>query len=131
MPMATKRDYYEVLGVERHATEQEIARAYRKLAIQFHPDSNPGDDEATVRFKEAAEAYEVLSDVEKRSLYDRHGHAALGGAPGAGFTTSRTSSTPSAICSAERSVICLVAAAGGDGAAGECTAGTMCSAKSS
>ncbi|MFO0912726.1 MAG: molecular chaperone DnaJ [Pirellulales bacterium] len=83
--MATKRDYYEVLGVERHANEQDIARAYRKLAIQFHPDSNPGDEEATVRFKEAAEAYEVLSDVEKRSLYDRHGHAGLGGPAGGGF----------------------------------------------
>jgi molecular chaperone DnaJ len=84
MPMATKRDYYEVLGVQRHATEQDIARAYRKLAIQFHPDSNAGDEEATIRFKEAAEAYEVLSDVEKRSIYDRHGHAGLASAGAAG-----------------------------------------------
>jgi molecular chaperone DnaJ len=77
--MATKRDYYEVLGVKREATEKEIASAYRKLAVKYHPDSNPGDEDATERFKEAAEAYEVLSDKEKRSRYDRHGHQGVQG----------------------------------------------------
>lgn len=72
-----KRDYYEVLGVERDAADREIAKAYRKLAVKFHPDSNPGDEEASRNFKEAAEAYEVLSDQEKRGRYDRHGHAGM------------------------------------------------------
>ncbi|MDA7918361.1 MAG: molecular chaperone DnaJ [Mariniblastus sp.] len=74
-----KRDYYEVLGVERDAADREIAKAYRKLAVKFHPDSNPGDEEASQNFKEAAEAYEVLSDQEKRGRYDRHGHAGVNG----------------------------------------------------
>jgi molecular chaperone DnaJ len=78
-PMAAKRDYYEVLGVPRNASEHDIASSFRKLAIQYHPDSNPGDEEATERFKEAAEAYEVLSDKEKRSRYDRFGHAGVDG----------------------------------------------------
>jgi molecular chaperone DnaJ len=82
--MASKRDYYEVLGVNRDASEREIASAYRQLAIRYHPDSNPGDAEATQRFKEAAEAYEVLSDAQKRASYDQYGHAGLGGA-GSGF----------------------------------------------
>ena len=77
--MADKRDFYEVLTVSRNASDDEIARAYRKLAIKFHPDSNPGDEEATFRFKEAAEAYEVLSDAGKRTRYDQYGHAGLGG----------------------------------------------------
>ncbi len=80
-----KRDYYEVLGVQRSSSEKEIAQAYRKLAIKFHPDSHPGDEEATARFKEAAEAYEVLSDPEKRSRYDRFGHAGAHGAGDPGF----------------------------------------------
>jgi molecular chaperone DnaJ len=84
MTMATKRDYYEVLGVERNAPESEISRAYRKLAIKYHPDSNPNDDEATRQFKEIAEAYEVLSDAQKRHAYDRYGHAAFQGASGGG-----------------------------------------------
>jgi molecular chaperone DnaJ len=75
-----KRDYYEVLGLPRDASDRDISKAYRKLAVQFHPDSNPGDDEASLKFKEAAEAYEVLSDREKRSLYDRYGHAGVDGA---------------------------------------------------
>ena len=74
--MATKRDYYEVLGVKREASEKEIAVAYRKLAVKYHPDSNPGDEDAIARFKECAEAYEVLSDSEKRQRYDRYGHSA-------------------------------------------------------
>jgi len=74
--MATKRDYYEVLGVKREASDKEIATAYRKLAVKYHPDANPGDAEAVLKFKEAAEAYEVLSDGDKRARYDRFGHAA-------------------------------------------------------
>lgn len=80
--MADKRDYYEVLGVERSATTDEISIAYRKLALQYHPDRNPGDDDAVVRFKEAAEAFEVLSHEDKRARYDRFGHSGVeGGAP--------------------------------------------------
>ena len=91
--MATKRDYYEVLGVEKTATADEIKKAYRKKAIQYHPDKNPGDKEAEEKFKEAAEAYEVLSnpdkrsryDPDKRSRYDQFGHAGVGGAAGGGY----------------------------------------------
>ena len=70
--MAEKRDYYEVLGVSRTATGKEIADAYRKLAIRYHPDKNPGDDEVIVRFKEAAEAFEMLNDAKRRDRYDRY-----------------------------------------------------------
>ncbi len=82
--MADKRDYYEVLGVSKTATDDELKKAYRKLAKQYHPDTNPGDKEAEVKFKEASEAYSVLSDQEKRAQYDRFGHAAFeqGGGPG-------------------------------------------------
>lgn len=73
--MAEKRDYYEVLGVSKTATPEEIKKAYRKKAIQYHPDKNPGDKEAEEKFKEAAEAYDVLSDSEKRAKYDQFGHA--------------------------------------------------------
>ena len=76
--MADKRDYYEVLGVERGAGEDDIKRAYRKLALEFHPDRNQGNSEAEARFKEAAEAYDVLGDAEKRAQYDQFGHAAFG-----------------------------------------------------
>ncbi len=82
----SKRDYYEVLGVERNADEREIARAYRKLAVKYHPDSNSGNEDASRLFKEASEAYEVLSDQEKRARYDRFGHAGVEGA-GAGFNS--------------------------------------------
>jgi molecular chaperone DnaJ len=80
-----KRDYYEVLGVGRAASEQEIKSAYRKLALQFHPDRNPNNPDAEEKFKEASEAYAVLADGEKRALYDRFGHAGLGGGVAAGF----------------------------------------------
>lgn len=84
--MATKRDYYEVLGVPKTATKDEIKKGYRKLAIQYHPDKNPGDHTAEEKFKEATEAYEVLSDDQKRQIYDQYGHAGLDGmgGPGAG-----------------------------------------------
>lgn len=80
-----KRDYYEVLGVSKSATEEEIKKAYRKKAIQYHPDKNPGDKEAEEKFKEAAEAYEVLSNADKRARYDQFGHAGMSGA-GGGFS---------------------------------------------
>ena len=83
--MATERDFYEVLGVARTANDGEIATAYRRLAIKYHPDKNPGDDEAIERFKEAAEAFEVLNDPDKRSRYDRFGHAGVNGARGHQF----------------------------------------------
>ena len=80
----TKRDYYEVLGVSKSASADEIKKAYRKIALQFHPDRNPGDKEAEEKFKEAAEAYDVLSSPDKKAQYDRFGHAGLGGAGQAG-----------------------------------------------
>lgn len=75
--MTSKRDYYEVLGVSRDATQEEIKKAYRKLALQYHPDRNPGDKSAEEKFKEISEAYEVLSDPQKRAAYDAYGHAAF------------------------------------------------------
>lgn len=74
-----KRDYYEILGLSKNATQDEIKKAYRKMAMQFHPDRNPGDKEAEEKFKEAAEAYEVLSNDDKRAKYDRYGHSGLKG----------------------------------------------------
>ncbi len=79
-----KRDYYEILGVSKTADEAEIKKAYRKMAIKYHPDKNPDDPSAEEKFKEAAEAYEVLSNAEKRQRYDRFGHQGVGGAPGGG-----------------------------------------------
>ncbi|WP_420580106.1 molecular chaperone DnaJ [Reichenbachiella sp.] len=79
-----KRDYYEVLGVSKSASADEIKKAYRKLAIKFHPDKNPDDKQAEENFKEAAEAYEVLSDAQKKQRYDQFGHAGMGGAAGGG-----------------------------------------------
>src|SRR3954462_6067773 len=87
--MATKRDYYEVLGVPKNASDDEIKKAYRKLAMKYHPDRNEGDKTAEGKFKEAKEAYEMLSSAEKRAAYDQFGHAGVdpnmrGGMGGAG-----------------------------------------------
>ncbi len=82
----TKRDYYEVLEVDRRAADDEIKKNYRKMAMQFHPDRNPGDKEAEEKFKEAAEAYEVLSDTQKREIYDRFGHEGLSNSGFSGFS---------------------------------------------
>ena len=84
--MAEKRDYYEVLGVDKSASLDDIKKAYRKKAIQYHPDKNPGNKEAEEKFKEAAEAYSVLSDADKRAKYDRFGHAGVGGQAGPDFS---------------------------------------------
>nr|WP_068887248.1 molecular chaperone DnaJ [Pedobacter panaciterrae] len=81
----SKRDFYDVLGVTKSASAEEIKKAYRKLAIKFHPDKNPGDKAAEDNFKEAAEAYEVLSNQEKKQRYDHYGHAGVGGASGGGY----------------------------------------------
>jgi molecular chaperone DnaJ len=83
--MAAKRDYYEVLGVDRSASDSDLKKAYRKLALKFHPDRNPGDREAEEQFKEAAEAYEVLRDANKRQIYDQYGHQGLEGSGFSGF----------------------------------------------
>ena len=85
--MADKRDYYEVLGVSKTATDAEIKKAYRSLAKKYHPDANPDNEEAAAKFKEASEAYAVLSDAEKRKQYDQFGHAAFsnGGGGAGGF----------------------------------------------
>jgi molecular chaperone DnaJ len=81
-----KKDYYEVLGVSKGASAQEIKKAYRKMAVKFHPDKNPGDTVAEEKFKEAAEAYSILSNDQKRSQYDQFGHAGVGmGSQGGGF----------------------------------------------
>ena len=82
--MSSKRDYYEVLGCRRDVSDQELKQAYRRLAIKYHPDKNPGDTEAEERFKEIAEAYQVLSQPEVRARYDRYGHAGVGAGAGAG-----------------------------------------------
>src|SRR5690242_209802 len=80
----TKADYYEVLSVTRTASDQELKAAYRKLAMKYHPDRNPGDHHAEEKFKECSEAYQVLSDPEKRAAYDRYGHAGVSGGAQAG-----------------------------------------------
>src|SRR5258707_6749202 len=77
--MSAKRDYYEVLGIVRGANGEEVRKAFRAMALKFHPDRNGGDEDAAAKFKEAAEAHEVLSDPQKRDLYDRYGHAGLSG----------------------------------------------------
>ena len=82
--MADKRDYYEVLGVSRDATADDLKKAYRKLAVKYHPDKNPDDKSAEEKFKEVSEAYDVLNDDQKRAAYDRYGHAAFAGGMGGG-----------------------------------------------
>ncbi|HLK98079.1 MAG TPA: DnaJ domain-containing protein, partial [Hymenobacter sp.] len=82
--MATKRDYYEILGVDKNVSPEELKKAYRKMAIKYHPDKNPNDPTAEEKFKEAAEAYDVLNDPNKKARYDQFGHAGLGGAAGGG-----------------------------------------------
>ena len=86
--MASKRDYYEVLGIQKGADASTIKKAYRKMAKKYHPDANPGDKEAEEKFKEVNEAYEVLSDDQKRAAYDQYGHSAFenGGMGGGGFS---------------------------------------------
>ncbi len=85
--MSEKRDYYEVLGIHRNAAETEIKKAFRQMAVKYHPDKNPGDKTAEGKFKELSEAYEVLSDPQKRAQYDQFGHAGLNGSgfSGGGF----------------------------------------------
>ncbi len=80
----SKRDYYEVLGVSKGADEKEVKKAYRRVAMKYHPDRNPGDAEAEASFKEASEAYEILSDSEKRAAYDQYGHAGVDPSMGGG-----------------------------------------------
>ena len=99
----SKADYYEVLDVSRDASDQELKSAYRKQALKYHPDRNPGDHAAEEKFKEASEAYQVLSDADKRAAYDRFGHAGVGQRRRrrfGGFSGAWTSATSSAICSA-------------------------------
>lgn len=79
-----KRDYYDILGISKSASADEIKKAYRKMAVKYHPDKNPDDKDAEAKFKEAAEAYEVLSNADKRARYDQFGHAGMGGAAGGG-----------------------------------------------
>ncbi|MFQ3333185.1 MAG: molecular chaperone DnaJ, partial [Flavobacteriales bacterium] len=80
----SKRDYYETLGVSKNAETKEIKKAYRKLAVKYHPDKNPDNPTAEEKFKEAAEAYDILSTPEKKQRYDQYGHAGIGGASGGG-----------------------------------------------
>src|SRR6266508_4536593 len=102
---STKRDYYDVLGVARTASDDVIKKAYRKLALQFHPDRNKAP-EATERFKEATEAYQVLSDTEKRSMYDRYGHGAFDRGGGATAAAARARSLPTRAKSARVEAWC-------------------------
>ncbi len=115
----SKRDYYEILEVEREASDGQIKSAYRKLALKYHPDRNPGDHEAEERFKEAAEAYAVLADKEKRALYDRFGHQGVSSAGRRGRLRSRPSSriSPTSSPGSATSSASVTSSAGGEGAA--------------
>ena len=113
--MADKRDYYEVLGVDKSADDATLKKAYRKLAKKYHPDVNPGDKEAEAKFKEATEAYTILSDPEKRKQYDQFGHAAFeNGGGGAGGEVLILTVLIWVISSAIFSAIYLAAAAEAD-----------------
>jgi molecular chaperone DnaJ len=114
----SKADYYEVLGVSRDASEQELKSAYRKMALKYHPDRNPGDHAAEEKFKQASEAYQVLCDADKRAAYDRYGHAGVGASGPGGFggfaggvDTGTFSATCSARCSTRRPATGLPATA--------------------
>ena len=111
-----KRDYYEILGVSSDVSEGDLKKAYRRLAMKCHPDRNPGDAEAEAKFKELSEAYEVLSDAEKRAAYDRYGHDAFEGGmggPGGGFqVVGRVSLTFSVTCLVIFSAVLGLGAAG-------------------
>ena len=114
--MADKRDYYEVLGVDKSADDATLKKAYRQLAKKYHPDVNPGDKEAEAKFKEATEAYSVLSDPDKRRQYDQFGHAAFenGGGGGAGGFGGFDPAQTWVISSEIFSEICLEAAEAAD-----------------
>ena len=86
MPKASQQDYYQTLGVDRKASADDIRKAYRRLARKYHPDLNPGDKAAEEKFKEAAEAYEILSDTDKKAQYDRYGHAGVSSNGRGGFS---------------------------------------------
>jgi len=86
MSASNIKDYYYILGIARNASQDEIKKAYRKVEMKYHPDRNPGDKAAEEKFKEAAEAYEILSDPDKRSQYDRFGHQAFGPGRGGGYS---------------------------------------------
>ena len=106
-----KRDYYEVLGVDKNADEATIKKAYRTLAKKYHPDMNPGDKEAEKKFKEASEAYAILSDPEKKQQYDQFGHAAFEGGAGGGGTADLILTVQISVISLVIfSAICLAAA---------------------
>lgn len=111
--MADKRDYYEVLGVAKNASDAELKKAYRKLAKKYHPDVNPGDKEAEAKFKEATEAYGILSDPDKRKQYDQFGHAAFenGGGGAGGFGGFDFNGADMGDIFGDISVICLAAEA--------------------
>ena len=122
----SKRDYYEVLGVSRDADDAALKKAYRSLAKKYHPDANPGDQAAADKFKEASEAYAVLSDAEKRRQYDQFGHAAFDGGAGGAGGFGGFDFSGAATYSATYSAICSAAAAAGEGVETAPCAARMC-----
>ena len=131
-----KRDYYEVLGVDRGASADEIKKAYRKAALKFHPDKNPGDKDAEEKFKEAAEAYDVLSNPDKKARYDQFGHEGMGagaggfgggGFGGGGFTIFSASSAISSAAISVAAAVSVVSAEGVEAATGSAAVRTCAS----